>query len=126
VELPDGRTVGPDDLVGPPRPGRLLVYTGDTRPCAAVVDAAQNADLLIHEATFGQEEKDRARDTDHSTAVEAAQVALAAGVRKLALTHVSARYSAAPEILLKEAQEVFADTVVAKDGLVIDVPFRTA
>src|SRR5881397_1896686 len=74
VGLTDGRTVTPEGIVGPRRPGRLVVFTGDTRPCAAVVDAAQGADLLIHEATFGEEEKDRAKETGHSTAREAAQV----------------------------------------------------
>src|SRR2546429_5479876 len=76
VGLPDGRTVTADGIVGPKRPGRLVVFTGDTRPCAAVVDAAQGADLLIHEATVGEEGKERAKETGHSTAREAAQVAL--------------------------------------------------
>jgi ribonuclease Z len=119
-----GRSVKPAELVGPPRPGRVVVISGDTRPCQGVVEAAHDADLLVHEATFGEEEKDRAKETLHSTAVEAAQVALAAKVRQLVLTHLSARYSAAPEVLLKEAKEVFADTIVAKDGLTVDVPFR--
>jgi len=120
----DGRKVTPQQLVGPTRKGRLVVISGDTRPCKALVDAAQNADLLVHEATFGDEEKDRAKETMHSTAVEAAQVALAAKVRQLALTHLSARYSAAPEILLKEAREVFPETIVARDGLTVEVAFR--
>lgn len=122
----ESRTVGPDDLVGAPRPGRLLVYSGDTRPCEAIVAAAEGADLLIHEATFSHEELDRARETAHSTAREAAQVALAANVRRLALTHLSARYSAAPDALREEARQVFRDTTVARDGMVIDVPFRDA
>lgn len=117
------RRVGPGELVGPDRPGRLVVYSGDTRPCAAVVDAAQAADLLIHEATFGAEEKDRAKETLHSTAQEAAQVALAARVRRLVLTHISARYSAAPGLLRDEAREVFGETIVAKDGMEIEVPY---
>jgi ribonuclease Z len=120
------RTVGPDDLVGAPRPGRLLVYSGDTRPCEAVVAASEGADLLIHEATFSHEELERARETAHSTAREAAQVALAARVRRLALTHLSARYSAAPDVLRDEARQVFRDTTVARDGLVIDLPFHDA
>lgn len=91
VALADGRTVTPEGIVGAARPGRLVVFTGDTRPCAAVVDAAQGADLLIHEATFGEDEKERARETGHSTAREAAQVALAANARRLVLSHVSAR-----------------------------------
>jgi ribonuclease Z len=124
VRLPDGRTIAPEGIVGAKRPGRLVVFTGDTRPCAAVVDAAQQADLLIHEATFGEEEKDRAKETGHSTAREAAQVALAAQARRLVLSHVSARYSISAEELVKEAREVFKETMVAKDGLTIEVPYR--
>jgi len=124
VDLPDGRRVGPADLVGPPRPGRAVVISGDTKPCKSLVDAATGADLLIHEATFCEEEKERAKETDHSTAAEAAQVALAAGVKRLVLTHVSARYSANAEELLKEAKAVFPETAVAKDGMRIEVPYR--
>ena len=123
VGLSDGRTIGPADLVGPARPGRLVAFTGDTRPCAATVDAAQGADLLIHEATFGEAERDRARDTGHATAKEAAQVALAANAKRLLLSHVSARYSISADELVKEAREVFPNASVAKDGLEVDVPF---
>ena len=128
VALDDGTTehrrVGPEDLVGPPRPGRLIVYSGDTRPCESVVAAAEEADLLIHEATFGEEEKDRAVETDHATALEAARVALAARVSKLVLTHLSARYSAAPDVLLEEAKQVFPETTVARDGMTIEVKYQ--
>ncbi|HEU5259788.1 MAG TPA: ribonuclease Z [Gemmatimonadales bacterium] len=124
IELPDGRRLTADGFVGPKRPGRLVVFTGDTRPSAAVVDAAQGADLLIHEATFGEEEKDRAKETGHSTAREAAQVALAAKARKLVLSHVSARYSISAEELVKEAREVFRETTVAKDGMTVEVTYR--
>src|SRR5439155_12094084 len=124
VELADGRKVSAEGIVGPKRPGRLVVFTGDTRPCAAVVDAARGADLLIHEATFGEEEKDRAKETGHSTAKEAAQVALAAGAKRLVLSHLSARYSISADELVKEAREVFGETTVARDGMEIDVPFR--
>src|SRR5881394_1172731 len=123
VELPDGRNVVPEGIVSEKRRGRIVVFTGDTRPCAAVVDAAQGADLLIHEATFGEEEKERAKETGHSTAREAAQVALAAKARRLVLSHVSARYSISADELVKEAREVFKETVVAKDGMTIEVPF---
>jgi len=123
VRLSDGQTVRASDVVGPARPGRLIAFTGDTRPCAATVDAAQGADLLIHEATFGEEERDRARDTGHSTAKEAAHVALAAKAKRLVLSHVSARYSISADELVREAREVFPDSGVAKDGMEIDVPF---
>src|SRR5437667_9429446 len=123
VELADGRQLTADGFGGPARPGRLVAFTGDTRPCAATVDAAQVADLLVHEATFGEEERDRARDTGHSTAKEAAQVALAAKAKRLLLSHVSARYSISADELVKEAKEVFPNVGVAKDGLEVDVPF---
>jgi len=124
VELPNGRVVHPDEVVGSPRSGRKLVYTGDTRPCPATVEAAAAADLLIHEATFGQEEKDRARTTGHSTAVEAAEIARKAGVRELILTHVSARYSDQAYVLRREARAVFGRARVADDGLAVEVPLR--
>ena len=129
VEVPgpggsaDRRIVKPEELVGPPRSGRKVVYSGDTRPCESVVQASEGADLLIHEATFGDEEKDRAKETEHSTATEAAQVALAARVRKLVLHHLSARYSADADVLLQQARAVFPETVVARDGMTIEVPF---
>jgi ribonuclease Z len=123
VTLPDGRTVEPGELVGPTRPGRTVVISGDTRPHPAVVAAARGADLLVHEATFGEDERDRAVETGHSTAREAAAVAAEAGVRRLVLTHVSARYSREAPELLAEAQAVFPETIVARDGLAVEVPF---
>ncbi len=118
----DGRRVEPADVVGPPRPGRVVVYTGDTRPSEAALEIAKGASLLIHEATFGNEEADRARQTYHSTAAEAATVASRAGVRRLYLTHVSARYSDDPSALEAEAREVFPGAVVARDGLSVVIP----
>ena len=126
VTLPDGRRVTPGELVGPTRPGRSLVLSGDTRPCDALLHAARGADLLVHEATFAAEESDRARETGHSTAAEAAEIAREAGVRQLVLTHISARYSREAPELLAEAQAVFPNTVIARDGLTIEVPFRDA
>ncbi|HEV8177921.1 MAG TPA: ribonuclease Z [Gemmatimonadales bacterium] len=123
VTLPDGRTVGPADLVGAPRSGRTLVYSGDTRPHLSVVEAARGADLLVHEATFGGDEMERARETGHSTAAEAARVALDAGVRRLVLTHISSRYNRDAAELLAEARAVFPETVIARDGMTVDVPY---
>jgi ribonuclease Z len=124
VQLEDGRIVEPDAIVGAPRPGRKVVYTGDTRPCKATIEAAIGTDVLVHEATFSMEEADRAKETDHSTAHEAAEVARMARARRLVLTHVSARYSRDAGPLLEEAQSIFPETVVARDGMEIDVPFR--
>jgi len=123
VTLDDGRTVRPADLVGAPRRGRTLVYTGDTRPSPLVVEAARGADLLIHEATFGGDEAERAVETGHSTASEAARVAHEAGVRRLVLTHISPRYTRDAPELLAEAQAVFPETVVARDGMAVEVGF---
>ena len=121
VELPDGRTVTPAEVLGEPRPGRRIVISGDTSPSPTVVQAAHGADLLVHEASFLADEAGRARETNHSTAAEAAEVARLAQVRLLALTHVSPRYFG-PE-LAEEARAVFANTVVPRDFDVIEVPF---
>ncbi|MEE8134085.1 MAG: ribonuclease Z [Gemmatimonadales bacterium] len=126
VTLDDGTEIQPEALVGEPRSGRKVVLTGDTKPCASVVEASEEADLLIHEATFGDDEADRADETSHSTAAGAGKVALAARVRRLVLSHVSARYSRDFEPLLEQARAVFPETVVAKDGMTIEVPFHDA
>jgi ribonuclease Z len=125
VTLDDGRTIEPSQLVGAPRPGRRVAITGDTRPCETTVDASRGADLLVHEATFGNEEAERAVETGHSTAREAGLVARDAGVAALLLTHFSARYSRDAAELGQEARECFSGTVyVGRDGMEIDVPFR--
>lgn len=118
-----GRTYSADDLVGPPRPGRAVVYAGDSRPCAGTVERARGADVLIHEATFGADEADRARETNHSTALEAGQVARDAGAARLFLTHLSARYSDQPGPLEEEARSVFPRVRVAHDGLAVEIPY---
>lgn len=122
----EGRVISPEHVVGPPRPGRRVVYTGDTRPIKTTVEYALAADLLIHEATFAEEEADRARATDHSTAGDAARIARDAGVRRLVLTHLSPRYGLEPGILEKEARSIFPDTTIARDGLAVDVPYPDA
>ena len=119
----DGRTIDPADLVGPSRPGRKVVYTGDTRASRPVLEAARNADLLIHDATFGDEEVERARETGHATAREAARLARRAEVRDLVLTHLSARYADDPTLLVRQAAEEFPGARIARDGMVIEVPF---
>jgi ribonuclease Z len=124
ITLPDGRTIGPSDLVGAPRRGRSLVYSGDTRPHLAVIEAARGADLLVHEATFGGDEQERAKETGHSTSAEAARVAVEAGARRLVLTHISSRYNRDSAELLAEAKAVFPETIIARDGLTLDVPYN--
>jgi ribonuclease Z len=125
ITLPDGRTIEPAVLVGEARPGRKVVLTGDTRPCAGTLDAARGADVLVHEATFGDDEAIRAVETGHSTAREAATIAAAAGVGRLALVHFSARYSRDASDLGKEARQVFERTIVGKDGMELEIPYRT-
>jgi len=126
VELDDGTVVESTEVVGPPRPGRTMVYTGDTRPCESVVEAARGADLLVHDGTFAAEHAARAVETAHSTAREAAAVAAEAGVRHLVLTHLSSRYAGDAGQLAAEARATFdGEVTVAHDGLVVDVPFST-
>lgn len=126
IALDDGRVVQPHELVGATRPGRRIVLTGDTRPCDATRLAATDADLLVHESTFGDEEAERAVETGHSTAREAATLAREAGVLRLVLTHLSARYTRDVSDLEREARSVFPRTTIARDGMEIDVPFRDA
>ena len=121
VEAND-RVVEPRDVMGVPRPGRTVVFTGDTEPCEATVAVAQGADLLVHDGTFADEETERARKTGHSTARQAAEVAERADVSLLALTHLSSRYFA--PAIEKEARDVFEQTVVPRDFDMIEVPYR--
>jgi ribonuclease Z len=121
VTLPDGNTVAPDEVLGTPRPGRKIVLTGDTRAAASVLEVAREADVLVHDATFAEEERERADETGHATATQAAELAAAAQARMLVLTHLSNRYFG-PEIA-REARAIFAETVVPRDFDIIDVPF---
>lgn len=124
VELDDGTVVDPAAVLGDPRPGRRVVYTGDSRPVDAIVSAAEGADLLIHEATFGDDRIDRAAETGHSTARQAGSVAARAGVRRLALVHTSSRYAGERDRLRAEAAEAFeGPTLLPQDGDAIDVPY---
>jgi ribonuclease Z len=121
VTLPDGSVVSADQVLGPPRPGRKLVISGDTAPSESVVEAAWGAEVLVTEATFSEEELERAQETMHQTAAQAAGIAQRANIGLLALTHLSNRYFG-PEIA-REARLIFPDTVVPKDFDVIEVPF---
>ncbi len=118
----DGRTVRPEEIVEPPRRGRAVVISGDTRPIRETVEAARGADLLVHDATFGDDEQGRAEETFHSTAREAARVAREAGARRLVLTHLSTRYDQDPAPLVRQAREEYDAVEVAHDGLVLEVP----
>jgi ribonuclease Z len=121
VTLADGTTITPDKVLGPARPGRKVVIAGDGSPSESVIEAARNADVLVHEATFCEDERERARETQHSTAHEAAGVARAAEVELLALTHLSNRYFGGE--VSREARTIFPNTVVPKDFDTIDVRF---
>jgi ribonuclease Z len=121
VQLPDRSVVTPDEVLGPARPGRRVVLSGDTAYSPLVLEAARGAEVLVHEATFLDEERERAGETAHATALEAAEIAREAEVGLLALTHLSNRYFG-PEVT-REARTIFPDTVVPKDFDVIDVPF---
>jgi ribonuclease Z len=99
-----------------------VVVTGDTRPCLATIEAARGADILVHDSTFGDAEAERARETMHATAREAAQVARTAGVARLLLTHLSTRYDKDVATLLEQARPEFPAAEVASDGLTLDVP----
>ncbi len=122
--LQRGETVAgvtPERVMGPPREGRKVVLSGDTRPCEALAIAAHQADVLVHEATFAEEESERAAETSHSTARQAAELARGADVRLLALTHVSSRYAGGE--LRDQARAVFAATEAPRDFDTIEVPF---
>jgi ribonuclease Z len=125
VELDDGTVVEPDQVVGEPRPGRTVAYTGDTRPAASTVEAADGADLLVHDATFASDDADRAARTAHATAAQAAEVANEAGADRLALVHVSSRYAGDVSPIETGAAEVFEGerAFVPDDGEALDVPF---
>ena len=122
ITLSDGRVLTPDSVLGEARPGRRIVIAGDTAPTDTVRILAEAADLLVHEATFLEDERERAADTLHSTALQAAELAQDANVRLLALTHVSPRYFG-PE-LAREARAVFPATIVPRDFDIVEVPFR--
>lgn len=121
VQTADGRTVTAQDVLGPARRGRRVVVTGDTEPCGATIDVAQGAAVLVHEATFLDADRERARETGHSTAREAAVIGREADVGLLVLTHLSSR--CVPRDVRAEAEAVFPDVVVARDFDRVEIPF---
>lgn len=118
-----GRTFTPDMVLGPKRPGRTLVYSGDTRPTATLVELARGCDVLVHEATLDRSLEGKAESFGHSSARQAAEQARKAGTRALFLTHISPRYEE-PDLLEAEAREVFPKARVAEDLMEYDVPYR--
>ncbi len=122
VTLDDGRTIEPSEVLGEPRPGRRVVFSGDTQPCAGILQAAAGATLFICEASFTKDLIDKAREVKHMCAFEAASIAKDAKVKKLMLTHISPRYKDSAEVL-GEATEVFPATEVAEDLLTVTVPY---
>ncbi|MEM2780179.1 MAG: ribonuclease Z [Candidatus Bathyarchaeia archaeon] len=121
VKLPNGKIVKPEDVMGSPRPGRKIVYTGDTRPFESLADFAADADLLIHDATLDDDLAERAYEDGHSTPSQAAENAKNSRAKLLILTHISARYGN-PKVLLKQARKIFKKTQVAEDFMTIEVP----
>jgi ribonuclease Z len=121
VKLPDGFVVKPEEVVGAQRPGRKIVYTGDTRPFKGFAKFATGADLVIHDATFDDALAESAMQDGHSTPSQAAEEAKKAKAKKLVLTHISARY-ADTKLLLEQAQKVFKNTVVAEDFMELELP----
>lgn len=123
IKLRDGSVVKPEQVMGPPRAARKIVYAGDTRPCDSIVKLARDADVLIHDCTLADELAEKAAENAHSTPSEAAEVAKRANVKQLVLLHVSPRYKD-DSILLKQAKQIFPNTVVARDLMELDVKFQ--
>ncbi|HII93753.1 MAG TPA: ribonuclease Z [Methanosarcina sp.] len=121
----NGKLVKPEDVMGTLRPGRTIVYSGDTRPCEPILEASRDADVLIHDGSFADEMADWAEESKHSTAGEVAALAKEAGVRTLILTHISSRYTDDAEPLLTDAKKVFEKVIIAEDLTEVEVPYRS-
>lgn len=121
VEI-DGKIIKPEQVLGEPRKGTKVTYSGDTRPCEEMIMLARDSTLLIHESTFIQKQKLNAEEYGHSTSVDAAYIAKDSNSKELILTHISTRYGDDyADIMLKEAQEIFENTKLAKDFLEIEL-----
>jgi len=123
VKLRDGSIIKPKQVMGPPRPGRKVAYTGDTRPSKRIIELARGADVLIHDCTLADELAEKAAESAHSTPSEAAEVAKQADVKQLVLIHTSPRYEE-DTILLEQAKKIFPNTVVARDLMELEVPLE--
>ncbi|BFH62169.1 ribonuclease Z [Paenibacillus azoreducens] len=123
IDLGNGKTLHPDDVLGQPKKGRIVTILGDTRPCDNVIELARDADLLVHEATFMHDLKESAYNYHHCTSIQAAEAAVAAGAKELILTHFSSRYKDQEHLqpLLDEAQSVFPKTLLAEEFMLFPV-----
>jgi ribonuclease Z len=123
VEL-NGKVIKSSDVVGPSRPGRKIVYSGDTRPCSGIFSISDEADLLIHDGALADDMLDWAKESMHSTAGEAASLAALANVHQLVVTHISSRYSEDTSQLLEDAKKEFDNVIIATDFMEIEIPYR--
>lgn len=122
IKLSHWRVISPEDVMGPPRQGRKIVYTGDTRPFKGFAELAAGADLVIYDATFDDTLGEKAGLDGHSTPSQAAEETKKAKAKKLVLTHISARYPDA-RLLLEQAKKLFKNTLVAEDFMELELPF---
>ena len=120
----NGKIINSEDVVGEPRPGRKIIYTGDSRPCDSILEISKDADMLIHDATLTKDQQEWAIESKHSTSEEAATIAREAHVSGLILTHISSRYSDDTTTLLNEAKAIFDNVRVAEDLVEIEIPFK--
>jgi len=123
VMLSNGKIIMSNEIVGSSRPGRKIVYTGDTRPSKSIIKLATNADLLIHDSNYDEDYVEMAAEKGHSTASQAAQIAVEANVKKLILTHFSPRYEST-DLMLLHAKVIFKNAIIAEDLMSIEIPFQ--
>ena len=123
INLKDGRKITPNMVLGPPREGRKIVFSGDTKPIKEMVEFAKDADVLIHEATFESELEDVAGDYGHTTAYQAAEIAKKANVGKLFLIHISPRYMDY-KMIEEDARKIFEESFVPKDFQEVEVKLK--
>ena len=120
----NNRIIKSSEVVGPPRPGRKIVYSGDTRPCSEIAAASSGADLLIHDGTLANDMIDWAKESMHSTTGEAASLAAQANVHQLVLTHISSRYSENTDVLYNDAKHEFKNVMIANEFMEIEIAYR--